>query len=732
MIRLAVTDSTASPFILDSEGEIHRDSCILYASELLKMHADNRATLQADSTHYRAAFLRMKEAYDYAQSRYDDLEKYVFADGQTPYLDILSSPGFYWDKVKMDLGKQYNFWDTSDDESVTVTIEVGSGEEEEESEDYFQTVSSKELNFMLVAFSLLQLIILGFFWGVARILIWLLGKWKRIAHLFPKNRRFLLSMLFGTIIYFLVLGFSLQGDGFVDLGARHINTFLWLLIAISGSLLLRVKAEQIRHCLRLYIPTILIGLFIIVCRISFVPDSFLNFLLPPILVIAILRQLFFSIRESSKSTSIDSVLGWISLSIYVIAFAFSFFGYIFVALLILVWWYFQLAALLSIFCLEDLAERYKARWLDKRVVALRKRITYVGGDDRESLLFGATWFYDFVKGVAIPGLLLVSLPICVRQSLDIFDFNDLFDTLFYNPFVQLFDKNGFESLRISGKSIFALILLFLFLRYLNRSIHAVWRFARYSAFMRKHNRNSIRPNEINLSLGDSIISVLVWMTYIVVVVTVLKIPVGSLTLVAGGLSAGIGLALKDIINNFIYGIQLIGGRLRIGDWIECDGVRGRVVSLNYQCVVVETLDGTEMSFLNTSLFGRNFNNLTRNNSYELTKITAGVAYGTDVEKVRELLTGAMKQLQTQDRYGREIVEPKYGIQVVVGGMVDNTVEILVKQYVLVPERIAYVDRAQEVIYGTLAANGIAIPFLQCDVHLVEMGGVEPPSKQSPR
>ena len=135
VIRLAVTDSTASPFILDSEGEIHRDSCILYASELLKMHADNRATLLADSTHYRAAFLRMKEAYDYAQSRYDDLEKYVFADGQTPYLDILSSPGFYWDKVKMDLGKQYNFWDTSDDESVTVTIEVGSGEEEEESDD---------------------------------------------------------------------------------------------------------------------------------------------------------------------------------------------------------------------------------------------------------------------------------------------------------------------------------------------------------------------------------------------------------------------------------------------------------------------------------------------------------------------------------------------------------------------------------------------------------------------
>ena len=236
--------------------------------------------------------------------------------------------------------------------------------------------------------------------------------------------------------------------------------------------------------------------------------------------------------------------------------------------------------------------------------------------------------------------------------------------------------------------------------------------------MRKHKRTTIRPNEINLSLGNSIISVLVWMTYIAVVVSVLRIPMGSLTLIAGGLSAGIGLALKDIINNFIYGIQLLGGRLRVGDWIECEGVRGRVIAINYQCVVVETIDGTEMSFLNASLFGKNFNNLTRNNSYELTKLTASVAYGTKVEKVREAITEAMKVLQTKDRYGRDIVEPKYGIQVFVEKMADSGVVILIKQYVLVPERISYVDRAVGVIYEALNANGITIPFPQCDVHLI--------------
>jgi small-conductance mechanosensitive channel len=81
-----------------------------------------------------------------------------------------------------------------------------------------------------------------------------------------------------------------------------------------------------------------------------------------------------------------------------------------------------------------------------------------------------------------------------------------------------------------------------------------------------------------------------------------------------------------------------------------------------------------MLFLNSSLFGKNFNNLTRNNSYELTIVTVGVAYGTEIQRVRE---------------------------------------------VLVAERVAYFDRAKEAIYDALTAAGITIAFPQCDVHLIQ-------------
>ena len=164
----------------------------------------------------------------------------------------------------------------------------------------------------------------------------------------------------------------------------------------------------------------------------------------------------------------------------------------------------------------------------------------------------------------------------------------------------------------------------------------------------------------------------------------------------------------------------MGGRLRVGDWIECEGVRGRVTGINYQCVLVETIEGTEMSFLNASLFGQNFNNLTRNNSYEMTKVIVGVEYGTDVERVREVLLEAMKQLDTKDKYGRHIVDPKKGTIIILESMSDSSVDIAVKQYILVPERIAYVERAKEVVYKAMNDAGITIAFPQCDIHIKDI------------
>ena len=716
VIRIAFKDSLSAPFVLDSVGVVLRDSCIFFVSEILKMNADNRATVIADSMHYQEAYLRLKETYDYAQTRYRELERYIFVEGQTPFMEILANPGNYWDKTKVDLRGQYSIRELSECLDESDLDEEAS--EEEDDDKFFQHLSSKAENTLLVIVCILQVFVLGFFWLLTLLVLWLLYRYTRLKHYVPKKKLSIISILLGTIVYFLVFGFTIYGDEYINLGVAHINTFLWLLIVITGSLLLRVKPDQFRQGFMLYSATFLVVLMIISCRITFMPDKLMVLLFPPILLLVVIWQLCCCIWVSGKATSIDRTLGWAALAVYLMAFVSAFLGYTFVALLILVWWYFLLAVWLTVVCILDLMSRYKERWLDKRVESLRNRITYVSGEDRESLLFGATWLYDLIRQVAIPTIVLLSLPLCVRLSLGIFDFDDLFVRFYEEPFIHLSDLNGVETLSVSVKSIIYLLILFYVLRYVSRAIHAIWQYARYFAFMRKHNRTSIRPNEINLSLGNSIISVLIWMIFAVVVISVWQIPTGSLGLVAGGLSAGIGLALKDVINNFIYGIQLMGGRLRVGDWIECDGIRGKVTAINYQCVQAETIEGTEMSFLNSSLFGKNFNNLTRNHSYELTVITVGVAYGTDIKHVREVLVEGMQKMRTKDQYGREIVDPKHGVYVVVGNMSDSAVNINVKQYVLVAERIGYVDRAKEVIYESLTNAGITIPFPQCDVHLI--------------
>ena len=87
--------------------------------------------------------------------------------------------------------------------------------------------------------------------------------------------------------------------------------------------------------------------------------------------------------------------------------------------------------------------------------------------------------------------------------------------------------------------------------------------------------------------------------------------------------------------------------------------------------------------------------------------------------MRKVLTEALEELKTKDKYGRAIVEPKFGINIRFGDFGDSSVEIAVIQFVLVPERGAFIDKEKEIIYNALNNAGITIPFPQCDVHLIK-------------
>jgi len=700
----AMADSiSAVPFVLDEQGEADREQCIFYAGELIKMYAETKAVVVADSIHYYETFLRLKETYDYAHDYYQVLQNRIFVEGQTPWYTILQHPGRYWQQAISDAGEKY------DHSSLRSLFKKG---QLEQSSD---TGWEYSLQVFIIVLFIIELMVIWLI--VSFLLIPAFQYFKPLKECVEKDQRRFISLLVAIVIT-IIINSTIGGDGLLHIAARLTNTFLWLLAAILLALFFRLKPKQLKYGVRLYLPTFCMALAVIGFRVVFMPNALMNVVFPPVLVAFFIWQLIACMHNAKKVDRSDRFLGWISLLVTGVALVVAIAGYIFASLLILIWWYFQLAAIHTIYTILYLIVQYRKKRMAPRLSDYRSRIDFVTGPGKETLMFGATWFYDLVKDVVLPVMGLLSIPFCIHLALDVFDFEDLYNNIYYHNFVQLVNENGADTFRLSFHGILLIISLFFVFRYINRALHAIWQQVRYALFMKKNHRKTIRNNEINLSLGNSIISVLTWFIYVVVIVLTLHIPTSSLSLVAGGLSAGIGFALKDTLNNFIYGIQLMSGRLRVGDWIVCDGIRGKVTHIGYQSTEIETVDGAEMSFLNATLFAKNFSNLTRNHGYEFVKITVGVAYGTDIQRVRELLGEALKTLQDKDAFGRDIVDSKRGITISLEDMDDSAVTVAVKQQVLVAERVGYIDRAKELIYNTLNENGIAIPFPQCDVHLV--------------
>ena len=694
--------STVSAFILSESGQMDRDSCLFYASELLKMYAHTREQVMADSIHYREAWLRMEESYQYARDYYGILEEKVFVEGQTPWWTILASPSEYWRETWIAMNEKYSFPDlwkalTSNDIEYT----------EEEITNDAQLANSAKIYWLVV-----YVLAFFIFWGLAALLMLPVYRLvKPIRKRVAKEQKRYLALLLGCII-FIILSYESSDDDLVRKGISVIHTFMWLLVAINAALLIRVEPTKLKNSVRIYLPTVFTALFVIACRLLFVPNAFMNFFYPLLLFVLVLWQLAANLRHGFKADRTDMVIGWVSFGITVIATVIGWCGFVFLSLIILVWWYFQLAVILAVASVWSLTLLYKRACLDKKISTYKDKITYLSDSEKEKMLFGATWFYDLIREVLIPVLVLGSIPTCALWALNIFEFKDLYLTIFEKPFFTQ------GEVQVSLYSILFLVGMFTVFRYTNKAFHTIWQTLAYRSYLRKHEQETIRANEVNLSLGNSLISVLVWFIYADLFIITLNIPTGSLGLIAGGLSAGVGLALKDIINNFIYGIQLMGGRLRVGDWVECDGNLGKVTAISYQSTQIQEMGGPIIAFTNTALFNKNFKNLTRGSDYVYTKVNIGVSYDADVDKIRGLLQEASNKLLTKDEYGRDVVDPRWGIKVDIADFADSAIIIAMKQSVLVEKRFGFIKNARQLIYETFRENGITIPFNQLDVHVI--------------
>jgi potassium-dependent mechanosensitive channel len=116
---------------------------------------------------------------------------------------------------------------------------------------------------------------------------------------------------------------------------------------------------------------------------------------------------------------------------------------------------------------------------------------------------------------------------------------------------------------------------------------------------------------------------------------------GALTVFAGAVGVGVGFGLQNIASNFISGLVILAERpITIGDRVEVAGVAGQVELIRARSTVIRTNDNIAMIVPNTKFIDSPVTNWTYGDPRVRFRVPVGVAYGSDVKKVRDALIAA--------------------------------------------------------------------------------------------
>jgi small-conductance mechanosensitive channel len=214
-----------------------------------------------------------------------------------------------------------------------------------------------------------------------------------------------------------------------------------------------------------------------------------------------------------------------------------------------------------------------------------------------------------------------------------------------------------------------------------------------------------------ITMSKNVIQVLVWGIWLFIVLGIFNVGTKWLLTIGTGLSAGLAFASKDILENIYYGISLMAGRVKVGDYIICDGQRGKVISISYTSTMVEATDGSVIAFTNSQLFTKNYKNLTKNHGYEMDILEVGVAYGSDIPTVKQLLVDAIEKL--------DCIDHDRPVKIVLKEFGDNSVNLKILVWVPVLGQYGAGGEIMECVYNTLSKNNIEIPFPQRDIRIIK-------------
>lgn len=215
------------------------------------------------------------------------------------------------------------------------------------------------------------------------------------------------------------------------------------------------------------------------------------------------------------------------------------------------------------------------------------------------------------------------------------------------------------------------------------------------------------PNTISMTAHYSII-----MIGLLLGVSFMGLDLSSLAFVVGALGVGIGFGLQNVVNNFVSGLILIfEAPIQVGDTVEVGTLMGRVTQIGIRTSRVRTYSGSEVIVPNGDLVSNQVINWTLSDRRRRLQLAVGVAYGSDPDKVTDILKGVLEA----DEEVLSDPEP----MIVFNAFGDSSLNFDIYAWIADFDiGFSTTHRLNTAINNALADAGITIPFPQRDLHLI--------------
>lgn len=646
---------------LSEEAQVNRNVDLTLAVNIRRQLVEKQKQLQTYVQAYDQTDRKLQALNDYANRRYKDIQNSIFNNRDDNYLRILRNFSMNYKETKTSVTEKYK--------SVPGMM------------------SQWDVRIIFILFGIIV------FWGLISIFLNLFtirivitqlmkhGMFENRKESFMAKRPCLI-MAMTVVTFAFILGIVRMAvtQNFVIMASQLLVEYSWLVGVILVSILLRVDNDKIKNTFRIYSPLMLVGFIVIVFRIILIPNDLVNLIFPPVLLLCTLWQWNVIGRKHNQVLRTDKTYAFISLAVFGVSTIFAWTGFTLLAVQLIIWWTMQLTCVLTITCCEG--------WLS--VYAKRKKLADKAITDK--------WLYRFIYKVLLPISGVLSFIISIYWAADVFNMSDTTWEIFNKDYIK---TSNFTASLFSISEVACLYFLF---NYIN--ITSV-------DFMRHHFEKADPASAASkIVMFKNVMQVIIWGIWLLIALNVFQVGKSWLLAIFAGLSTGLGFASKDILENIYYGISLMMGRVKVGDYIICDGTRGKVSSISYTSTMLEATDGSVIAFQNSQLFSKNYKNMTKNHGYELDILEVGIAYGSNVKEVKQILIDALMKL--------DCIYQDNGVKVLLKSFDDNCITLRIVVWVNVLTQAIDDATIMECIYDTLNDHNIEIPFPQREITIKQV------------